>query len=1026
MDPGVSDDERTSGPVVTTATRALPPAGPGLHRSVPGSRLRPPRVRALCRERLLKALANGLEQRLTLVTGPAGCGKTTLLAQFVARHEGPSAWYRADVDDAADEDVLLAHLAEVLTPVVPGLDDRWPTVEAAVDALEVARSHVADDTAPVLLVIDDLHVIVGTAAEQALGVLVDALPSWLHLAATCRQPPSWNLSRQRVSGALFEVGPDDLRFRSWEVERLFSDVFDEPLPPGDLAQLTRSLEGWAAGLQLFHLATREKPLRERRRAVATLPARSKLIREYLTGNVLDELPDEERAFLVDTSVVGRLSPELCDELRGRTDSRRMLSQLEARQVFVIRLEDDGAYRYHEVFRSYLESRLVERDGEKRAREWTRRAAGLLEIEGSAADALRAYCRAGDWPSVRRVLEKGGAALAEDPGAWLDELPPALVEGDPWVMLATARRAMATGRFATALDIYERLAQVLTTATAAEMVCRRERAALAVWLNASAPLPPDWVGRVCAAIRARPSPKASDGRPITVEDDGGDRLATGLVTLLSGQVGRAVPVLLALADDPDVGLVTAAGARLALAVAEALAPGSAGNFEAGELLELVEQAEAPWLSWMAQAAGGLRGGADGRAQTTDMAQALGAQGDEWGSALATLFAVLGSLRTGGSPVEELTSLCRRLRRLDAPVLEVWVRAWLASALARAGRPEASDVALEAAVAAARLDVPGARVWALTVHAQLLPEAEARELARAAEAVRREVAVDVAVPSPLGPAGPVSGRAGSPPTTEACSTNGMAAGATGARSRSGDVPLTRTVRVRCLGGFHLEIGARPVDLTKVRPRARSVLRYLAAEGGRAVHAETMVAALWPDVDGAAGKRNLQVAVSSLRKVLDGYPPDGAGLLRREGPSYVLAVPDGSDDDVVAFTAALDEARRCARGGDPAAALAAGQRALAAYGGDLLPEEGPADWVVERRRMLSMEATEAASLVAEHALKIGQADAAVAACVQGLETDQYNDGLWRLLAAAHAASGDLATAARTRARYRSVLADLGVTTH
>src|SRR4029450_2185579 len=120
------------------------------------------------------------------------------------------------------------------------------------------------------------------------------------------------------------------------------------------------------------LATRGKHASERRRAVAALPARSKLIRDYLSGNVLDEMPDDQRAFVIDTSVLGRLTPTLCDRLRDRADSRRLLGDLEAHQVVVTQLDEDAlAFRYHEVFRAYLETRLVERDGEAQAKEWAR-------------------------------------------------------------------------------------------------------------------------------------------------------------------------------------------------------------------------------------------------------------------------------------------------------------------------------------------------------------------------------------------------------------------------------------------------------------------------------------------------------------------------------------------------------------------------------------------------------------------------------------------------------------------------------
>src|SRR5262249_27977253 len=162
-------------------------------------------------------------------------------------------------------------------------------------------------------------------------------------------------------------------------------------PPADLARLARGLEGWAAGLQLFHLSTRGKHASERRRAVAALPARSKLIRDYLSGNVLDELPDDQRAFLIDTSVLGRLTPALCDRPGGPSASGRPLGGLEAHQVFVTRLDEDGlAFPYPEVVRAYPEPRLVERDGEPQAKEWSRLAAALLEDDSCLSDALRAY------------------------------------------------------------------------------------------------------------------------------------------------------------------------------------------------------------------------------------------------------------------------------------------------------------------------------------------------------------------------------------------------------------------------------------------------------------------------------------------------------------------------------------------------------------------------------------------------------------------------------------------------------------
>src|SRR6202011_4492662 len=181
---------------------------------------------------------------------------------------------------------------------------------------------------PAALVIDDLHALAATPAEAAIERLITYLPPWLHVITGARRPPEFNLSRLRVSNHLFEIGPDDLRFRSWEVEELFRHHYREPLPPEELAELARRTDGWAAGLQLFHLATRGKPASERRRVLASLSSRLRDVREYLTRNVLEGLDEELRVFLIRTSVLGRLSGPWCDELLGRDDSNRLLAEIE--------------------------------------------------------------------------------------------------------------------------------------------------------------------------------------------------------------------------------------------------------------------------------------------------------------------------------------------------------------------------------------------------------------------------------------------------------------------------------------------------------------------------------------------------------------------------------------------------------------------------------------------------------------------------------------------------------------------------
>jgi DNA-binding SARP family transcriptional activator len=521
-----------------------------------------------------------------------------------------------------------------------------------------------------------------------------------------------------------------------------------------------------------------------------------------------------------------------------------------------------------------------------------------------------------------------------------------------------------------------------------------------------------VGAITTASGLTADGDASDAhRPASapgVPGGPGEALVDAVGAVLAGQLAVGTERLTALADDPDVPLAIAAGARLASLVATALT-GRPVSGEQEDLAELVELVDMPWLAALALAAGGLAGGAAAE-RAVDVALEREAHGDPWGTLAARLCAGLGILLAGGRPVAELDDVVVRAARLDATVLECWARAWLATALSRSGDGQAAVVAAEAERLAARAEVPGAEVWALTVRAQLAGGDEGAGLAARAESIRRQWAVDVPVPAladaPVHPAD-VAGEA-------------SAADMTPRPERPATGP---GLRVRCLGGFRLELDGKPVDVAAVKPRARAALHLLAAYGGRPVHTETLVDALWPDMDAAAGKRNVQVAVSSLRRLLDDHRPGASALVRREGQAYALALPDVSCSDVAVFAAACAEVRAAARASNGDAVLDAGDRALVAYGGDLLPEEGPADWAVELRRSLAADATGVALTVADQAIGLGYFDVAAIACARGLEIDRYHDGLWRLLIDAQARGGDVAAAARTQDRYNEVLRELGL---
>ena len=349
------------------------PAGEGA--ALPAIPVAPAKVRVppaagLVRPRVHDRLERVWDHGLGLVVAPAGSGKTTLLARFAGSSPDPVAWYRAESRDES-ESALLIHLEAAFVAVLPGVARGWTSVEGASHALEqVAAGRI-------LLVIDDLHVLESSPAERALERFIDYLPASVAVLIGSRSEPGFNLSRRRVSGGLLEIDADDLRFRSWEVERLFRDFYDVAVGPEEIARLARRTEGWAAGLQLFHLATTGKSPAERSRILAGLGSSSRMVREYLTRNVLAELPPELRSFLVNTSVLGVLSGPLCDRLLGRTDGARILAELERRRVFTIPLDDDGTYRYHEVLRGHLEGVLLEEQGDAAVRAANRRAGELL-------------------------------------------------------------------------------------------------------------------------------------------------------------------------------------------------------------------------------------------------------------------------------------------------------------------------------------------------------------------------------------------------------------------------------------------------------------------------------------------------------------------------------------------------------------------------------------------------------------------------------------------------------------------------
>lgn len=987
----------------------------------------------LVRTRLTSRLLDPAAYLVGRVVAPAGSGKSRLLAHVAFANQGPVAWCGAPEPVPRTEPALVEWLWHGLSPALGVAGDPTPGLEGVIDAL-------AAPGPAVLVMLDDVHLLEGSDAELALADLIRRLPPRMRLVMASRVNLALDLSRLRVSGLLVEIGPDELRFRAWEVEELFRDIYREPLIPEDVAALARRTAGWAAYLQLFHLATVRKSQAERRRVLASMAQRSRLVQEYLTRHVLAGLSADLQDFLIRTSVLRRPTVALCDELLGwAAGSREVLAELERRQLFTDRVDEDS-YRYHTVLLSYLEARLVETVGPTAAREEHHRAALLLEREGLAEDAAAAFAKAEDWQGVARTLGHPDGSAAVLGGAWLEALPPTVVETDSLLLMARARRAVASGALAEALTTMRAAEAVAASSTVAER-CRRERDQVATWTRRDRPVGTDWLAVLRHATQRHPR----EAQRVAASLPGATgRFAEGAAAFLAGDMLSASRILRGVAAHPDAASTLAAGARLMATVAGPLCGRVPDDQDLERIRDEVEETAVPWLDRMARVAL-VSATVDSADVLDNLSDACRREGDRWGEALVALLSGSGCLCRGEVAIPYFERAARIFDEVGAGVLETTAHAYLSlSAHAAGDAGLATRAAHQARTLASLLEVPGAAgVAALTLGRVLGDE---RELARARELL-----------GPLGTwewhqaVGPVSpsvptaatvavagagngngkrspgGRVAHPPETSStgpamANGDGNGNGNIASNGHTGRI-APAPVRLRCLGGFSLVIEGRTVDESAAKPMERALLHMLAIRAGEQVHREALIEALWPEAEPDAGLHRLQVAVSALRRLLAADQGAPRQLLAREGDSYRLALPEDSDVDVWQVDAFLRHAGTARTTGQSTPEVAALSAALAAYVGPLLPGDGPADWVVGPRAALQAAVADAAARLANLYLDSGEHQAAVEAARTGLSLDRYRDELWQHLIEAAERSGHHAEAGQARRAYAAVLDELGV---
>jgi LuxR family transcriptional regulator, maltose regulon positive regulatory protein len=408
------------------------------------------------RPRLGEFLNEGIGRKLTLISAPAGFGKTTLLSEWRMLHLGgeyPLTWVSLEEADN-DPTRFLSYLITALQVIEANVGEavlaslrspQPPPTESVLTALINDIASISEDFA---LVLDDYHLIAHEAVHGAVTFLLDHLPPQAHLVISSRADPPLPLARLRARGQMTEIHADDLRFTPEETVAFLRGSMGLDLPEGSVAALEERTEGWIAGLQLAALSMRGRE--DISGFIAKLRGSNRYVLDYLAEEVLRHQPDDLEAFLVQTSILDRMSGPLCDAVTDREDGQEMLESLERANLFTIPLDEERRwYRYHHLFSEFLRERLhrTQPDQEPRLH---RKASAWYEHNGLVHEAVDHALAAADLETGARLIEDnfrdmlahGEATLLLN---WLEALPEELVRSRPQLCIPCAWARLLTGQ-----------------------------------------------------------------------------------------------------------------------------------------------------------------------------------------------------------------------------------------------------------------------------------------------------------------------------------------------------------------------------------------------------------------------------------------------------------------------------------------------------------------------------------------------------------------------------------------------------
>jgi LuxR family maltose regulon positive regulatory protein len=406
-----------------------------------------PRPGFVPRPRLVERLNEELQSgcKLILISASAGFGKTTLLGEWIGHLGKPVAWLSLEKEDN-DPGRFWAYVLAAIRTIQPDLGDdiidlQFSSPQSHTDAvLTPLVNKISAFPDPIVLILDDYHVIDSSSIQEGMIFLLDHIPAQLHLVIAGRADPPWPLARWRTLGQLMEIRAADLRFTPEETDDFLRRTMKLDLSIQEIAALEERTEGWIAGLQMAALSLQGRE--NVREFIDAFAGSNRYIFDYLIEEVFARQPAEVQDFLLKTSILVHLSAPLCDAMLKRTDSRKMLHELEKANLFLIPLDDERQwYRYHHLFRDLLGRRLEQTEHDHIA-ELHRRASQWYAANNFLSEAIHHALDARDFPLVNELVSGNALAIVEhselfDVLRQFERIPDDQLLLKPWLCVAYA-------------------------------------------------------------------------------------------------------------------------------------------------------------------------------------------------------------------------------------------------------------------------------------------------------------------------------------------------------------------------------------------------------------------------------------------------------------------------------------------------------------------------------------------------------------------------------------------------------------